>query len=233
MEENKYILPVAIIIAGALIGWGFYANSNKNQEANNEATQKVSENLKQENLEIDFEEEDHILGKPTAKIKIITFSDLECPYCSLFHQTMSKIIDEYGKDGKVAWTMRHFPVHGESAEIKAVATECAALSKDEKTFWAMVKKIFEKEEDGSWIKAEKVYEIASALEIDTETFKACMENPEITNKIKNSYQEALDLKAQGTPFSVVILPDRKNFPIEGAQPYDSIKNMIEMILSEI
>lgn len=236
MEENKYILPAAIIIAGALIGWGFYSNSNEEKTASNNQEQEVvteNENKEQVIPEIDFREDDHILGKPNAKIRIITFNDLECPYCDLFHQTMEQVIEEYGKDGKVAWAIRQFPVHGEPTQIKAAATECAGLLQNETAFWEMTTEIFKPEEDESWMTVEKVYTLAEEMGMEEQAFKDCLENPDILNKIQKDFDKAVELGATGTPFSVVILPNGEKFPIEGAQPFDSMKNMIELILSEM
>jgi hypothetical protein len=52
---------------------------------------------------------DHLLGSSTAPVKIIEFSDFECPFCKRFHATMRQLMDEYGKEGKIAWVYRHFP----------------------------------------------------------------------------------------------------------------------------
>ena len=54
--------------------------------------------------------EDHILGNPDAPVKLIEFSDFECPFCKRFHPTMKRLMDEYGEDGRVAWVYRHFPL---------------------------------------------------------------------------------------------------------------------------
>src|SRR5436190_18039516 len=40
--------------------------------------------------------QDHFLGSAAAPIKVIEFSDFECPYCKRFHMTMKQLMDEYG-----------------------------------------------------------------------------------------------------------------------------------------
>ncbi|MFA5838938.1 MAG: thioredoxin domain-containing protein, partial [Candidatus Paceibacterota bacterium] len=45
------------------------------------------------------EEGDHILGNPDAQVKIIEYSDYECPYCKSFHITMNQVVAE--SDGNV------------------------------------------------------------------------------------------------------------------------------------
>lgn len=78
------------------------------------------------------EEGDHILGNPEAPIKIIEYSDFECPYCKVFHVTLNKIVTE--SNGNVSWVYRHWPLHQNSFE-KAVASECVAQIKGNEAFW--------------------------------------------------------------------------------------------------
>lgn len=79
-----------------------------------------------------FEEGDHIIGNPDAPILIIEYSDFQCPYCKIFHQTMKRIVGE--SDGNIAWVFRHWPIQNNSFE-KAVASECVASIKGNEAFW--------------------------------------------------------------------------------------------------
>src|SRR3989344_7899897 len=51
---------------------------------------------------------DHLRGNADAKVFLVEYSDLECPFCAQFHETAKQLIDEY--DGRVAWIYRHFPL---------------------------------------------------------------------------------------------------------------------------
>ncbi|MBU1046660.1 DsbA family protein [Patescibacteria group bacterium] len=228
MEENKYLVPIAIIIAGALIGWGFYSsNGSETKPSDMNNTEQVT----QEPIKVNFKDSDHILGNPDAKIKIITFSDFECPYCSDFHKTMIQITDEYAKDGKVAWAMRQFPVHGVPTQIKAVASECAGKLGGESKFWEMTDKIFETTPTG-WISVEELPVLAMSLGLDTNDFNICLENEDTNKKAQEDFQNGIDLGIQGTPHSIIILESGEQIPLEGARPYDEIKGMIDMILAQ-
>ena len=44
---------------------------------------------------------DHIYGNPNAPISLIEYSDFECPFCKIFHQTAKQIVKAY--DGRVNW----------------------------------------------------------------------------------------------------------------------------------
>ena len=231
MEDNKYLVPMAIIIAGALITWGIFSNKTPSNPTEGEGTEQKEEVQEQKPVEINFRESDHILGNPDAKIKMITFSDFECPYCKTFHETMLKITDEYAKDGRVAWTMRHFPVHGEPTQIKAVANECAGSLGNDIKFWEMTEKIFETTPNG-WITVADLPSIAESIGLDKDAFESCLKNQNIIDKVQTDFQEGIDLGVTGTPFTVVITKTGETFPVNGAQPYAEIKSMIETILGD-
>lgn len=78
------------------------------------------------------EEGDHIYGNPDASIKIIEYSDFECPYCKTFHGTLTTLVDE--SNGNISWVFRHWPLHQNSV-AKLIAAECVATIKGNDAFW--------------------------------------------------------------------------------------------------
>lgn len=95
--------------------------------------------LKYEGEVVVSEEGDHIMGNENAPIKIIEYSDYECPYCKMFHPTLEKIVTE--SNGNVSWVYRHWPIHSGSFE-KLVAAECVAKIKGNDAFWKYTDLIF-------------------------------------------------------------------------------------------
>lgn len=85
---------------------------------------------------------DHIWGDPNAPVKIIEYSDLQCPFCQRFHPTMQQIVTEY--KGQVAWVYRHFPLEQihPHARKEAEAAECAAELGGNNAFWVFVDALF-------------------------------------------------------------------------------------------
>ena len=124
MNMEKLSVPLAIVISGALIAGALYYS---NLKAPSQPTQQPAT---AENTQIEMKPvsaDDHILGNPNADVIIVEYSDLECPYCKVFHVTLKRVMDEYGKDGKVAWVYRHYPIAGlhPKAFHESEATECA------------------------------------------------------------------------------------------------------------
>ncbi len=87
--------------------------------------------------------DDHILGNINARIVIIEYSDLECPFCKVFHNTMHQVVEK--SNGDVAWIYRHYPIPQlhPKAFHEAEATECAWEQGGNKTFWKYIDKLFE------------------------------------------------------------------------------------------
>lgn len=87
--------------------------------------------------------DDHILGNVSAKIIVIEYSDLECPFCKVFHNTMHQVVEK--SNGDVAWVYRHYPIPQlhPKAFREAEATECAWEQKGNDGFWKYTDKLFE------------------------------------------------------------------------------------------
>jgi protein-disulfide isomerase len=87
---------------------------------------------------------DHLTGNPNAEIKIVEYSDTECPFSKRFHQTMIDIMKEQGTNGKVAWVYRSFPLDGlhQKARYEAEAVECAFEQGGNAKYWEYLDLLF-------------------------------------------------------------------------------------------
>ncbi len=225
--KNNIFVPVAIVIAGALIAFAVvYSNGNS-----------VSKEVSPTDSVRPVTNEDHILGNPNAPVKIVEYSDFECPFCKSFHVTMNQIMDEYGPDGQVAWVYRHFPIdqlHPVKARVEAVATECANEIGGNDVFWKFADRLFELTPSNNQINIEVVIpQIVRELAIDEQKFSACMNSGKYDKHIQDNIDNAIETGARGTPWSIVIAEKSKTtFPLSGAQPYSTVKQLIEIALKE-
>ena len=182
--------------------------------------------------------EDHILGNPDAPVKLVEFSDFECPFCKRFHLTMKRLMNEYGEDGKVAWVYRHFPLDSlhSKARKEAQATECANELGGNEAFWAYSDRLFEVTPSNNRLDLAVLPRIAQEIGLDRAKFEACLEGDSRGGKyaahIEADVQDAVASGGTGTPFSLVIAPNGKTFPINGAQPYAALKSIIDLALKE-
>src|SRR3989338_8105483 len=143
MEEgsNKLSIPVAIIVAGIFIAGAIVVSGwlSSREEDQIEPTEEADINIKA------ITDSDHIRGLSSAPVKVIEFSDTECPFCKMFHGTMKQAMDEYGKDGRIAWVYRHFPIDSlhSKARKEAEALECAGELGGNEGFWKYVDRVME------------------------------------------------------------------------------------------
>lgn len=87
-----------------------------------------------------------VRGNAGAPVKIVEFSDFQCPFCSRAHPTVKKVLSDYGD--KVVLAYKHFPlvsIHPR-AQISAEAAECA---KDQGKFWEFHDQLFDHQTD--WV----------------------------------------------------------------------------------
>jgi len=205
MNQNLSI-PIAIVIAGLCVaGSIFYINKDKLNSVNPNSGSGDSTKFTIDILPIS--PSDHIFGNPNADIKIVEYSDTECPYCKVFHVSMHETISSYGKDGQVAWVYRHFPIPSlhPKAPKEAEATECVAREKGETAFWSYLDSIYSTTESNNKLPEESLYSLANKVGMDNDALKNCLDNGDFTEKITNSYDEAQKAGARGTPYSVIML----------------------------
>lgn len=229
---NKLTIPLSIIIAAIIIaGALFMVNRNDSPQLsgndNTPTNNEVAKNMKPVSAD------DHILGNPDAEILIIEYSDTECPFCKRFHETMHQVIDEYGKDGKVAWIYRHFPLAQlhTKAQKEAEATECAFDQGGNTAFWTYIDKILEITPSNNGLDLNKLPEIAEEIGLDRKEFEECLNSGKFTQKIQDSIADAFASGGRGTPHNVMIVGNEK-IEIPGAQPFSTIKSAIDTALKE-
>lgn len=227
-KKQLLTMPVAIIIAGILIaGAVYFKGGNPSQEANNQfVVEKKPTQIKPVSAD------DHILGNPGADLVVIEYSDTECPFCKNFHQTMNQLINEYGKDGKVAWVYRHMPLEQlhKKAFKEAEATECASSIGGKSKFWDYINIVFEMTPSNDGLDLAELPKIATQLGIDKTAFEKCLSSGQFTEKIKQSVAEGMAAGVQGTPYSVIVTKKGETYPVEGAYPYDALKAIIDGLL---
>jgi len=235
-NKNNYLIPASIIIAGAFIAGAMYFSDNANMAENKESAQAEKQQEQPASLDnvAPITGKDHVLGNPDAPIKIVEYSDFECPFCKVFHTTMQQVMDEYGKNGKVAWVYRHFPLDSihSNARPEAVASECAAELGGNAAFWEFADRFFAQTPSNNRTDLSMLPQIAKTIEIDTVEFQTCLTSDRHDAKIQSDLENGVATGGRGTPWSVVITPSGQKFSINGAQPYDVVKQLIELGLSE-
>jgi len=178
--------------------------------------------------------EDHILGSPSASVIIVEYSDTECPFCKQFHETMLRIMDEYGKEGKVAWVYRQFPIAGlhKNAPYQAQATECAADVGGNSKFWEYTTALYNRTQSNNSFNSNDLIPLAKEMNIDEKKFAECLKSDMTKANVENDIRDAVAAGFEATPMSVLVTRSGQKVTIEGAQSYETMKSIIDIALAE-
>lgn len=231
--SDKIALPLSIIVAGLLIAGGIYLNGRITKVNPTPAQQQklASQNLSDILRPIDAN--DHILGSPKARVLIVEYSDTECPYCKMFHSTLLSIMQNYGKDGNVAWVYRHYPIaelHSKAPK-EAEALECAGNIGGNSKFWEYTNKIYEVTPSNNNLDPKELTNIATGVGLSSTAFDTCLNSGEFAPRVNLDVQNAEELGVAGTPYAVIIdTKTNQYYPVESYVPYSDLKSAIDLIL---
>lgn len=221
--KSSLTIPLAIVIGGIIVAVAVYASMPKSapkSTGNPALVRPVGVS-------------DHILGNPAAKVVIIEYSDFDCDYCKSFHETLHQIIANEGTRGEVAWVYRQFPlteIHP-NAFSHARAAECAAETAGNDSFWNFADALFVNQPADPT----RYGELARTADVlGDDTFASCYANPspDIDARILADRQNALDMGAQGTPYSILLVAGRPPVVMAGGYSYDAVKELVDQALGK-
>lgn len=242
MEENKsqsFAIPIAIIVGFGLIAAAIFF-SGKTGNAPLAGTDNSGGNEQQEQQQGSAEninpvtEDDHIRGNPNAPIVIVEYSDFDCPFCKNFHETMKRVMEEYGADGQVAWVYRHFPLeqlHPNAPQI-AQASECVANLGGNEAFWTFSDLVFSERSTNAQTDMVQIPDYVITAGVDLEEFNSCMDSGETREDVEEDFNNAVAVGGRGTPHSIVLVGDQQGV-INGAQPYETVKGIIDNLQAQL
>lgn len=242
-NNNPYLIPGAIVIAGVLVAGAVILTS----PAGNTVLAALGINQAEETAQQPEERSDntaavrpvddaeYIKGNPEAAIKIVTYSDFECPFCQRFHHTMNDIMGTYAADGDVAWVFRQFPVeqlHSKAPAV-AMASECVGALGGNDAFWQFSDRYFEVSPSNNKTDIETVIpQLVNEIGVDQNDFNTCFENNEFAAEVEADFNNAVETGGRGTPWSIVIGPSGKTYPLNGALPQASVEQLIEIVRND-
>jgi protein-disulfide isomerase len=224
---EKFAVPIAIVAAGALIaGALFFVNKDKAVQPG-QPTDTVAVEIR------GVQKDDHIQGNPNAKVVIVEYSDTECPFCKQYHETLKRIMAEYGPSGEVAWVYRHFPLPQlhPKAPKQAQAAECAGALGGEEAFWKFLNRVYEVTPSNNGLDDAQLPIIAEFAGVDKAAFEKCLTSETGKDRVQKDASEAAAAGGRGTPHSIILVGGEQ-VPVQGAQPYEVVKGLIDTLLEK-
>lgn len=184
------------------------------------------------------------MGDSNAPIKIVEYSDYQCPFCERFSKdTEPLLVETYIATGKVYFTYRSAG-NWVSDNIKGGKTESEDAAKaaycagDQNMYWEMHDMLFANVlgEDVDSFSDRRLGAIAEKAGLDMSQFNECYSNNKYGDQVFQDGKDALTAGVTGTPsfvLSYTVNGEEKTGLIEGAQPFDVFQQQIEAALAEM
>jgi protein-disulfide isomerase len=214
------ILIVGVLIAGAILLKDTKAPTENDAQAPQNLPDKAGRPVSST---------DHIRGNLNAKIVIVEYSDLECPFCKVFHVTMNKVLQN---NNDVALVFRNYPIpqlHPKAFK-EAEAAECAYDQGGNDAFWKYVDRIFEITPSNNGLDATELLKIAQYIGINVDSFNTCLNSGKFTAKVQADVDDGVKAGVNGTPSSFILKNGKLIDTIPGAQPYENVKQKLDAAL---
>lgn len=159
-----------------------------------------------------------VIGPSEAPLKLVEFSDFQCPYCKDMEATLQALREQY--PGRVSVVYRHLPlrIHPHSREA-AIAAECAGA---QHRFTAYHDLLFERQDSIGLTSWERFAVEAGVL--DTAAFHSCRGSSWARQRLTEDSAAAARIQATGTPSLVV-----GDEALGVALPLDSLVNWIRRV----
>tara|TARA_Y100001936_G_scaffold254152_1_gene325817 strand:+ start:20197 stop:21057 length:861 start_codon:yes stop_codon:yes gene_type:complete len=162
------------------------------------------------------------LGGNEGSIRIVEYSDFQCPACKFGAEQVKKLKNEYGD--KISFYYKHYPLSFHKwADDAAYFTSCVNDTFGEKKFWESHDLIFENQEDfneegfNSIIK-----DIFSSVDFN---FTSCLNAGDKYKKfVESSIEEGVNIGVRSTPTFVI-----EGHIVPGAD-YKKIKQAIDAFI---
>ena len=154
-------------------------------------------------------------GSADAPVKVVVFSDFECPFCGRVNPSIERIKKEYGS--KVSISFKHFPLSFHRNAKPAAIASLAAHRQGK--FWEMHDKLFENQRA---LTKENFIKFADEMGLNVDKFTSDLEDPSLGSWVDADMRQGGSVGVRGTPASFI-----NGRMVSGAQPFDAFKAVID------
>lgn len=165
------------------------------------------------------------VGDIDAPVVMVTYSDLQCPFCAKWTDgTLPELMEKYVDAGALRIEWRDLDLFGDTSKTAAHAAQAAAMQDRYTDFQARMA-------TGGKIAKESAYtddslrDIAQELGMDPERFLTDMDSTEAKDAVQRNIDEAMSIAVMSTPSFLI-----NKTPFVGAQPTE---NFIQAIDAEL
>ncbi|MGE5298371.1 MAG: DsbA family protein [Acidobacteriaceae bacterium] len=170
--------------------------------------------------------QDYKIGPDNAKVKLVEYSDFQCPACAAYSAYVDRLIQDEGD--KMQFVYRNFPLVSIHKNSLAASYAAEAAGQQGK-FFDMEHVLFSKQAEWSALQDPKpmFLEYAKSLNLDTAKFTSDMNNKSIKDKVQSDLDEATKMGLNSTP--TFFINDKK---VAVPPDYEGFKAMIDAELNK-
>lgn len=222
-SQPNYAIPLSIVIAGLLIASAIYFGGNGKANLNNQQPDLVP--IAQYTKP--GAPNDHIIGASLAKAKvaIIVYSDLECPFCKIFDRAVMPLT---ASSTDIALVYRHFPIDANHKQARAEAeyAACVAQTAGNDAFWQFVNNVFETTKSNDGLDLNNMPTLATKAGAKVTDVEKCVKDGTGNKIVKADEETGKASGLNGTPFVIAVdLSNNQAISLMESKP-TAIKNPI-------
>ena len=171
-------------------------------------------------------------GRPHAAVAVIEYSDFQCPYCGYFARDVWPELErEYVQTGRVLFAFRHFPLQ-RIHPLAVRAAEAAECAGEQGRFWDMKSALFA---DRTSPGDAHLYTLATALILDQDEFRECMDSGRGVGRIRGDVESGTDLSVSATPSFLIGYHERDSVRVthrlRGRQDIAKFRAILDSLLT--
>lgn len=153
------------------------------------------------------------IGTLKNRAVLLEFSDFQCPYCAIAHETVEQFVAKY--PDRVTLVYKHFPLSSIHPQALEAAKASTAAQQQEK-FWPYHDALFEHQNQ---LGEDFYLETAHSLNLDIEKFN--QDRAQAMDLIQQDIDLAVQLGIRGTPFFFF-----QGQIFSGAVPYEEFEKLL-------
>jgi len=137
------------------------------------------------------------LGPDDAAVKIVEYSDFQCPVCARAQPILKELMDKYA--GKIRLEFRHFPLSAH--KWAALAHQAAECANQVGHFWEYHDLLYDNQSQWSVLNDAEVRfkQYAKDLGLNAAAFTACLKDGKVTKIIKKDRNSGTGRQVRSTP----------------------------------
>ncbi len=163
---------------------------------------------------------DPVRGAAKAKVTLVEYADFQCEACKELFDNLTAAMRSYPDTVRLVW--KDMPNEGAHplATLASIAAGCAGR---QGKFWEYHDLLFDRQ---TYLSEDEFSKIATELQLNAESFKACYDAHDTLAVVKRDFQEGQALKILATP---TIFVGSESYA--GSLTVDELSSMIKKALA--